>query len=43
MVVIKHSNHDEFVTELRLDECGQKVNMKKKNRKGKKKNTLKQV
>jgi hypothetical protein len=34
-MVVKHSNDDEFVTELRLEECGQKVNMKKK------KNTLK--
>jgi hypothetical protein len=29
-MVIKHSNHDEFLTELRLEECGQKVNMKEK-------------
>jgi hypothetical protein len=36
-MAVKHSNHDEFVTELRLEECSQKVNMKKK------KNTLKQV
>jgi hypothetical protein len=34
-MVVKHSNHDEFVTELRLEEGGQKVNMKKKNRKEK--------
>jgi hypothetical protein len=29
-MLVKHSNDDEFVTELRLEECGQKVNMKKK-------------
>jgi hypothetical protein len=41
-MAVKHSDHDEFVTELRSEECGQKVNMKKKKNRRKKK-TLKQV